>query len=727
MGWFDEQIKQRIKNDDLSFSEAFTDMAEVVMNRKFSQSDKYDDTRMAKDAIEEILKYYHIPLQELPLSVKETKDVLDFYLQPSGIMRRNVTLNGEWYKDGVGPLMCVTADGEIVSLIPKGASGYTYYDRNLSKKVKVTSKNADKFSGEAICFYKPFPLEEMNIKSLLKYMMGLLSAWDYISVVIATLAVTLMGLFMAYINNIIFSNVIHTDNVTMLVVMGIFMLGVIISQTLIGITKSVVLFRITTKLKIPVESATMMRVLGLPVSFFKKYSSGDLSARVQSMAVLSNMIVDILLSSGLSTVLSIAYIMQIFEFSPTLAIPALSVVGVTLLFTLLSMVLQMKQTKKIFEAKAKENGLVFSLLSGIQKIKITGAEKRAFSKWSGYYKDVLQYRYNPPKILALNGAISAFISILGTILLYFVAVSQNVSMAEYMTFNVSYGLVIGSFVSFATIALQIGEMKPTLEMVEPIFKEVPEMAQSKKVVTRLSGSIEISNVSFRYSDNMPNVINNLSLNIRAGQYVAIVGKTGCGKSTLMRILLGFEKPQKGTVYYDKKDIATLDLKSLRRNIGTVMQNGKLFAGDIYSNIVISAPHLSVDDAWKAAEMAGIAEDIRYMPMQMHTIISEGSGGISGGQRQRLMIARAIAPNPRILMFDEATSALDNITQKIVSESLAKLRCTRIVIAHRLSTIKECDRIIVLDGGRIIEDGTYDELISKNGYFAELVERQRVDS
>jgi ABC-type bacteriocin/lantibiotic exporter with double-glycine peptidase domain len=226
---------------------------------------------------------------------------------------------------------------------------------------------------------------------------------------------------------------------------------------------------------------------------------------------------------------------------------------------------------------------------------------------------------------------------------------------------------------------------------------------------------------------MPNVINNLSLNIRAGQYVAIVGKTGCGKSTLMRILLGFEKPQKGTVYYDKKDIATLDLKSLRRNIGTVMQNGKLFAGDIYSNIVISAPHLSVDDAWKAAEMAGIAEDIRYMPMQMHTIISEGSGGISGGQRQRLMIARAIAPNPRILMFDEATSALDNITQKIVSESLAKLRCTRIVIAHRLSTIKECDRIIVLDGGRIIEDGTYDELISKNGYFAELVERQRVDN
>jgi ABC-type bacteriocin/lantibiotic exporter with double-glycine peptidase domain len=225
---------------------------------------------------------------------------------------------------------------------------------------------------------------------------------------------------------------------------------------------------------------------------------------------------------------------------------------------------------------------------------------------------------------------------------------------------------------------------------------------------------------------MPYVIDNLSLKIKSGQYVAIVGTTGCGKSTLMRLLLGFETPQKGAIFYDGKDLATIDLKSLRKRIGTVMQNGKLFSGDIFSNIVISSPQLTLEDAWKAAEMAGIAEDIRNMPMNMHTIISEGSGGISGGQRQRIMIARAIAPNPKILMFDEATSALDNITQRIVSESLDKLKCTRIVIAHRLSTIKQCDRIIVLNKGKIIEDGTYDELMDKKGFFSELVERQRVD-
>lgn len=263
-------------------------------------------------------------------------------------------------------------------------------------------------------------------------------------------------------------------------------------------------------------------------------------------------------------------------------------------------------------------------------------------------------------------------------------------------------------------------------MVKPFFETVPEVAQDKEVITRLSGGVELSNISFRYKEDMPLVLDNLSLKIRPGEYVAIVGKTGCGKSTLMRILLGFETPQRGAVYYDSKDLKRIDVKSLRRKIGSVMQNGKLFTGDIYSNITIAAPWLTVDDAWEAAEIAGLAEDIRQMPMGMNTLLSEGQGGVSGGQRQRILIARAVAPKPKILMFDEATSALDNITQKQVSEALDNMKCTRIIIAHRLSTIRQCDRIIVLDKGKIIEDGTYEELLGLNGYFAELVERQRLD-
>ena len=234
-------------------------------------------------------------------------------------------------------------------------------------------------------------------------------------------------------------------------------------------------------------------------------------------------------------------------------------------------------------------------------------------------------------------------------------------------------------------------------------------------------------MTFRYTEDMPPVLDDLSLKIRPGQYVAIVGKTGCGKSTLMRIMLGFETPQKGAVYYDGRDLSRIDLKPLRRRIGAVMQNGKMFTGDIFSNITISAPWLTLDDAWEAAEIAGLSDDISAMPMGMHTLISEGQGGISGGQRQRLLIARAVAPKPRILMFDEATSALDNLTQKQVSEALDRMKCTRIVIAHRLSTIRQCDRIIVLDKGKIVEDGSYDELIEKDGFFAELVARQRLDA
>ena len=233
----------------------------------------------------------------------------------------------------------------------------------------------------------------------------------------------------------------------------------------------------------------------------------------------------------------------------------------------------------------------------------------------------------------------------------------------------------------------------------------------------------MSHVSFRYEEDGPLILDDLSIHIREGEYVAIVGKSGCGKSTIMRLLMGFETPQIGAISYDGINMNELDPGSLRRNIGTVLQNGKLFAGDIFANITISAPWLTLKDAWEAARMAGMEDTIKEMPMGMHTLISEGSGGISGGQKQRLMIARAIAPKPRILMLDEATSALDNITQKIVSDSLEQLKCTRIVVAHRLSTIRHCDRIIVLDQGRIIEDGTYEELMEANGFFAELVSRQ----
>ena len=318
------------------------------------------------------------------------------------------------------------------------------------------------------------------------------------------------------------------------------------------------------------------------------------------------------------------------------------------------------------------------------------------------------------------------VSLIGTAVMYYVSVTNQVSVADYYAFNAAYAYISSAFASVASVALSAAAVKPVISLIQPLLAAKPETRENRETLTRMSGAIEMSHVTFGYEAEGKPLFEDFNLKIPARQYVAIVGKSGCGKSTLVRLLLGFEKPSRGVITYDRKDLESLDLRSLRRQIGVVMQDSRLFSGSIYENITISAPDLKREQVWEAAEIAGIAEDIREMPMGMHTMLQEGGGSISGGQRQRLMIARAIAPKPKILIFDEATSALDNITQKKVSEALDRMKCTRIVIAHRLSTIRHCDRILVMDGGKIAEDGTYEELIEKGGLFAALVERQRLD-
>ncbi|MBQ7583998.1 MAG: ATP-binding cassette domain-containing protein, partial [Lachnospiraceae bacterium] len=412
-------------------------------------------------------------------------------------------------------------------------------------------------------------------------------------------------------------------------------------------------------------------------------------------------------------------------FAPKLMWPAIVILLVTVVLTVALSFLSVRISRERMEKGTKVSNLSYAIISGLQKIKLSGSEKRAFAKWAGVYSEEASLEYDLPWYLIIAGTIPAAVGIVGTIILYWLAIESHVSAADYFSFNTAFGMVMAAFQAMAGIATVMAQIKAILDLAKPIMEIEPEISEEKEVVSRVSGTIELAHVSFRYDEGMPYVLHDLSLKIRAGQYVAIVGRTGCGKSTLMRLLLGFETPQKGAIYYDGKDIRKLDMKSLRRKLGVVMQNGRLIAGSIYENVAIACPNLTLDEAWTACELAGIAEDIRQMPMGMHTMVAEGNGGISGGQRQRLMIARAIAGRPRILMFDEATSALDNKTQKQVTEALDALKCTRIVIAHRLSTIRHCDRILVLDGGNIIEDGTYEELINAGGYFAELVERQRV--
>ena len=725
MGWFDEQIKQRIENDDEMFAEAFARMANLVGSEKIITSFS-DDRKLAEEAIGDILKYYHVRIREIPDKLKDINEVLEYLLCPAGIMRRTVKLSGDWYQDAIGAMLGTKKDGSIIALLPGGMHGYYYREYSTGKIKKINRKNAEEIDEEAVCFYQPFSLTKLKIPDLLRYLFRQLHTKDYMMILAATGVLTALGLVTPKISHYLYGKVLVYGSRPLLMAVVLTLFCVTLAGSFITVIKGILNTNISTKMNLAVESAVMMRVLSLPVDFFKRFSSGELANRIGYMNRLCSMIFDAVFSTGLTAVFSLVYIGQVLKFAPTLVVPSIVITLVTICFLLLTSVVQMRITERQMNEAGKESGIVYALINGVAKIKNAGAEKRAFAKWSRQYVNAAEYLYKPPMFLKLNGTIITAISLVGTIVIYYTAIHSGITMADYMAFNSAYGMVSGAFASLAGIVITISRIQPILKMVTPILETEPEIDTKRQVVTRLRGSIELNNVSFRYQKTMPNVLDNLSLKIRPGQYVAIVGKTGCGKSTLIRILLGFEKPQKGAVYYDGKDINSMDVKSLRQKIGVVMQNGKLFQGDIYSNITISAPQLTLEQAWEAAEMAGMADDIRQMPMGMHTIISEGHGGISGGQRQRLLIARAIAPKPRILIFDEATSALDNITQKQVSESLERIKCTRIVIAHRLSTIRHCDRIVVLDQGKIVEDGTYEELLEKKGHFAELVERQQVD-
>ncbi|MBQ3638806.1 MAG: ATP-binding cassette domain-containing protein [Clostridia bacterium] len=726
MGWFESQIDQRRKNDDQLLEDSFVRIAGVVLGQRTAE--KIGDARIiTKSAIDEILKYYHFKPAEIPDGIRE-EEQLDYCLRPHGLMRRTVELTEGWYRDAYGPILAYTKEeGLPCALLPGTLSGYSYTDPKTGERVKIGKKTAARFETEAVCFYRPLPQKQLGIPDLLLYMKRCVTLSDVILILAATFAVTLVGFVMPRLIKALTGPVLASRRADALIGVTVAMFCVSLSSQLISSVKGMIQSRLGAKTALGVQASMMMRLLSLPASFFRKYSPGELKSRSLSVNQLCSLLFGIVMNAGLTSLTSLLYVTQIFRFAPSLVIPSLVIVAVTVGFSILTTVTQIRINKLHMEYSAKESGMSYGMITGVQKIKLAGAEKRLFAKWLDLYAEGAELTYNPPAFIKLNAVFSAAITLVSNIVMYILAVKSGIGQSSYFAFTSAYGMLMGAFMSVSGTALSAARIRPILEMAEPFLKTEPETSEGKEIVTRLSGSVEMDHVSFRYAEDEPYILDDLSLKIRPGEYVALVGRTGCGKSTLVRLLLGFEKPEKGAVFYDGKNIERLDLPSLRRKIGTVTQDAGLFQGDIFSNIVISAPELSQKDAWEAAEAAGIADDIRAMPMGMNTIIAEGQGGISGGQRQRIMIARAIAPKPKILIFDEATSALDNRTQKQVSEALDRMGCTRLVIAHRLSTIRRCDRILVLDCGKIIEDGTYDELIEKNGFFAGLVARQRLDA
>ncbi len=568
---------------------------------------------------------------------------------------------------------------------------------------------------------------------------GKATVWDYLRFIrdcipvgnmilagVFALIATGVGMLLPYFTRILTGEVVTSNDISMFASVSVYVVASAVGGLLISAIQGYISTRISLKLSQGVQRKTMARLLNLPASFFKNYNTGELSQRFGSANSLSSILIEGVAMSFVTAIMSMLYLVQLTSFAPTLIAPTVIILLVMAAFSIIISLVQSRVSKVQMVLSSKKSGLTYETINGIQKIRLSGSEKRIFVKWADVYSKAARLLYNPPLIIRLSPAITLLITLTGDIVLYFIAAKSGIEVGDYMAFTTSFGVLSSAFSALTQVVASLSTVPPVLNMASPILEANPEEDKQKKVLDKVEGNIKLDHVSFSYKEDMPNVLDDISLNINSGDYVAIVGKTGCGKSTLVRLLLGFETPKEGDIYYDDDNIKDVDLTSLRRNIGTVTQNGTLFHADIFSNIIISAPDLSVEEAWVAAEIANIADDIRAMPMGMKTVISEGQGSISGGQKQRIMIARAIVHRPKILIFDEATSALDNVTQKSISDSIGKLSCTRIVIAHRLSTIQNADRIVMLEGGHIIEDGSYDELIKKGGKFAELVERQRID-
>ena len=723
MGWFEDQVKQRKKLDEQTFEESFMSLAGI----RVSDKGNLTPAQLRENyAISQILSYYHHPMVEIPSKITDFKEKVSFALKSYDVLFRKVELTEEWIKENNSPLLVFTKKKTPVAFLPRRNKGYYFINYTTGKKIKVDEIILDKLEVEAYSFYRPLPGKKISIKEYIQYIRKSVRISDVIFLLLVSVIASGVGLLIPYLTKQLTGNVVQSADMNKFILMSIYVVSAAFGLLIVNAVKTYFNTRISIKISKSVQEATMMRILSFPTSFFKKYNTGELTVRFSSVLSLTAAIMNGAFVTMLSVIISFAYLFQLIGFAPVLILPVVFILLVTSGFTIFMSFIQKGHTSRLLAASSKEAGVTYEMINGIQKIRLSGSEKRVFAKWASVYSKSARIRYRPPLIIRLSPAISFLITLLGNIAIYTIAVKNNIDASSYMAFVSSYGVLSGAFASLTQVVGLVSTTKPLFEMARPILETEPEVNEGKITVTSVSGNITLENLSFKYNENGPLIVNNLSLNIKEGEYIAIVGKTGCGKSTLVRLLLGFEKPDEGRVLFDGVDINDVDVSSLRKYIGTVMQNGNLFHADILSNIIISSPNLSEKEAWEAAEIANIANDIREMPMGMKTVISEGQGGISGGQKQRIMIARAIVHKPKILVFDEATSALDNKTQKSITESINKLNCTRIVIAHRLSTIQNADRIIMLEGGKIIEEGNYQSLIEKKGKFAELVERQRLD-
>ncbi|MGB8645075.1 MAG: NHLP bacteriocin export ABC transporter permease/ATPase subunit [Anaerolineae bacterium] len=723
-----ELLKNRVQSDQDRVGEALAQVA-AIMDPSFAQlarhTTRHDRLFLACELVAQALGL----TLETPHAAhggREGYDPLEAIARASRIRMRRVFLRQGWVRDDNGPLLGYLArDNQPVALL-RAAQGYSLVNPATQARTPVTDAVAELVSPYAVTFYRPFPDRALHAWDLLRFG-GFGSRSDLVTILALGAAGGLLSLATPLATGVIFDTLIPGGARESLMVFGLVLVVMALSAALFQLTQSIALLRFGTRLDSSIQPAIWDRLLELPVPFFRGYSSGDLAQRAMGIATIRQVLTDTVIATLLSTIFSILNLALLFYYDPTLALTGLVLILIVVGIMFAAGRSYLHYHRERIHVTGELAGLVLELLTGITKLRVAGAERRAFATWGQEYG---REQALASKMTDIDIVMATFLAIwppLATLMIFatvILASQAHLSTGSFLAFNAAFTQFLLAVLTTGGALLSALSIVPLYERARPILRTLPEVAEARKDPGELSGDIEVSHVSFRYKKDGPLVLEDVSLRIKPREFVAIVGASGSGKSTLLRLLLGFEAPEAGAILYDGKSLAGLDLRAVRRQTGVVLQNSKLISGSLFQNIVGAFP-LTLQDAWQAARQVGLEAEIQQMPMGMHTFLLGEGSTLSGGQRQRLLIARAIVNKPRLILLDEATSALDNQTQALVGENLARLQATRIVIAHRLSTIINADRIYVLDHGKIVQTGNYNQLVRQPGPFAELAKRQLI--
>lgn len=721
------RLEKRAIAEQARTDTAFTQLASTLLGRQAMAIDAVDGQDPLLAACRMVGERLGITIHQPFYTLAGQGNRLKQIAQASRIRIRQVALRGQWWTSDGGPLLAsVESDKRPVALIPVSVRRYNLFDPSFHTITPVTPDVAVTLSGFAFSFYRPFQGRRVGILEIARFGLKGLQL-DLLTVAFMAVLAGLVGLLFPVLAGIVFDQVIPGGLRLQLVQIGIVLVGSAVAVALFQVTRNIAILRIESKMDASVQAAVFDRLLDLPTTFFRSYSAGDLGVRTLGIGDIRQILSRAAISALFAGVISTFNLILLFFYDSSLAFVALLLTVIFVAVTIAAALIQLRYERILADMEGKLSGTLLQFINGIAKFRVAGAERRAFAHWAGLFAQQRKVAYSRRTVSSAMAAFSATYSVITSMVIFSIIVSASntrLSTGAFLAFYLAFSQFLAAALMLSSVVTSTLEVVPIFERAKPILHTLPEVTDEKTDPGELSGEIEINSVSFRYHADGPLILDEVSLHVLPGQFVALVGPSGSGKSTILRMLLGFETPDSGGVFYDGQDLTGLDIRSVRRQIGVVLQNGNVMSGDIFTNI-IGASSLTLDDAWLAARRAGLDADIRQMPMGMQTVISEGGSTLSGGQRQRLLIARAIVNNPRIIFFDEATSAVDNRTQEIISKSLESLEATRVVIAHRLSTVINADKIFVVERGRIVQQGTYNELIKARGLFADLAKRQLV--